>query len=705
MDKSIQNKIYSGVLGKIIGVYLGRPVEGWSYDKIRESFDQIDYYVNDITKAPLIVPDDDISGTFAFVRAIKDSGYNFNITSREIGDTWLNYIIENQTILWFGGLSRSTEHTAFLRLKNGIKAPKSGSIELNGEAIATQIGSQIFIDSWAFLCPNDSERAAYLAKQAASVSHDGIAVDAAVYLASMEASAFGERNLDKLLDSNLKYVQHNKTFLNLVDEIRNKCATEKDWRDVRDYIEENHSYDKYMGNCPIVTNHLSVLMSLIYGKDSFSDSISIAASAGWDTDCNAGNVGALNGVRLGLDGLDEEADFRTPVKDRALIVTSDGGSCISDAVIETKKLIHYSDKLYNKKSSLSEMRYSFEFPSSVQGFMKSESAKMRQTITSISNSLEFDGTPGLKVDFKNLSKAMVADFNVETFTDLQPKGKDGTSYFEVFLSPSIYSGQKVKALLDVPSNLKLKAKMYIDYYNNDASLSRKRSEEFLLDSHLNEVEWEIPNTNGFPIFRLGFEIRSEKKTDGFVILRYMDFKGAPKKFYIPRSYEMSKDITPWTTNTIWLKTFMNSASNFYPDYTTTFSLSHPEKYGVVTIGTVDWDNYRVTSTLTYLMNDSAGLIARSEGHRRFYSLTIEQGALKIIMNKNEERITLSEVNNNYKLDSKYTLTFEVNKNKLKGYLNGELLVEAIDDTYTSGAAGFIVDRGAILVDTMLIEGL
>ena len=705
MDKLIQDKIYSGVLGKFIGVYLGRPVEGWSYDKIRNTFDTVDYYVNDTTKAPLIVPDDDISGTFAFVRAMKDNNYDFNIQSKAIGDTWLNYIIENQTILWFGGLSRSTEHTAFLRLKNGINAPRSGSIELNGEAIATQIGSQIFIDSWAMLCPNDPSSAAKLAKQAAMVSHGGIAVDAAVYLAAMEAEAFGERNIDKLLDNNLKYVNHNKVFTSLVDEIRNKCAKEKDWRVVRDYIEDNHGYQKYMGNCPIITNHLSLLMSLIYGGDSFNDSISIATSAGWDTDCNAGNVGALNGIRLGLESLDDEADFRSPVKDRALIVTSDGGSCISDAVIESKKLINCSDKLYGTESDLSEKRYSFEFSNSVQGFMKNDDAGMRQTISNISNSLEYDNKPGLKVDFKNLSKAMVADFNVETFTDLQPKGKDGTSYFEVFLSPSIYSGQTIKAQLDVPDKKEVSVNLYIDYYNDDASLTRERSDKKLMLANNNLIDWLIPDTNGFPIFKVGFEVTSSKKIDGSVVLRYMDFKGAPKRFFMPRSYEMTKDITPWTTNTIWLKTFMNSATSFYPDYTTTLSLSHPEKFGVVTIGSLDWDNYRVSSKVLFLMNDSGGLVARSEGHRRFYSLVIEDGSLKIIMNKDRERKTLAQVNNNYKLDTKYELSFEVKNNQLKGYLNGELLLTAKDDTYSVGAAGFIVDTGAVLIDTMLVEGL
>ena len=61
-----QEQIYAGVLGKIIGVYTGRPVEGWSYDAIRERFGFIDYYVAHKTGAPFIVPDDDISGTFNF---------------------------------------------------------------------------------------------------------------------------------------------------------------------------------------------------------------------------------------------------------------------------------------------------------------------------------------------------------------------------------------------------------------------------------------------------------------------------------------------------------------------------------------------------------------------------------------------------------------------------------------------------------------
>ena len=51
-----KNDIYAGVLGKIIGVYLGRPVEGWTYEAIRDTFGEINYYKNHRTGAPLIVP-------------------------------------------------------------------------------------------------------------------------------------------------------------------------------------------------------------------------------------------------------------------------------------------------------------------------------------------------------------------------------------------------------------------------------------------------------------------------------------------------------------------------------------------------------------------------------------------------------------------------------------------------------------------------
>ncbi len=203
---------YAGVLGKIIGVYLGRPVEGWSYQRIMDELGEITGYVHAKRDQPLIVTDDDISGTFTFLRALADYDYSPDLTPAQIGQTWLNYIIEQRTILWWGGLGNSTEHTAFLRLKNGIPAPRSGSIALNGKVVAEQIGSQIFIDGWAMVCPGDPERAVEFARRAASVSHDGEAIYGAQVVAAIEAQAFIERDLNKLIDTAVGFIPHDSVI-------------------------------------------------------------------------------------------------------------------------------------------------------------------------------------------------------------------------------------------------------------------------------------------------------------------------------------------------------------------------------------------------------------------------------------------------------------------------------------------------------------
>ena len=170
LDHIFENKVYAGVLGKIIGVYLGRPFEGWPYDKIMKELGPIYYYVNDKLNVPMHVTDDDLNGTFAFIRAFEDFNFDKNISSKQIGQTWLNYCLENQAVLWWGGKGTSSEDTAYQNLKQGIHAPDSGSIKTNGKIVAEQIGAQIFIDGWGLVSPGDPDQAANFAKKAGSVS-------------------------------------------------------------------------------------------------------------------------------------------------------------------------------------------------------------------------------------------------------------------------------------------------------------------------------------------------------------------------------------------------------------------------------------------------------------------------------------------------------------------------------------------------------
>ena len=69
-------------------------------------------------------------------------------------------------------------------------------------------------------------------------------------------------------------------------------------------IENHYGYDKYPGNCHVIPNHALMIMAALYAPDDFSRAEAIVCTSGWDTDCNAGNVGCLLGAMLGLDGIE-----------------------------------------------------------------------------------------------------------------------------------------------------------------------------------------------------------------------------------------------------------------------------------------------------------------------------------------------------------------------------------------------------------------
>lgn len=699
-----KNDIYAGVLGKIIGVYLGRPIEGWTYEKIMDTFGEVYYYKNHKTGAPLIVPDDDISGTFAFFRALEDSGYDSELSAEEIGDAWLNYIVEDETILWWGGLCRSTEHTAYLRLKNGIKAPKSGSLELNGRSMAEQIGSEIFIDTWALANPANPERAAKMARRAASVSHDGVAIDAAVYLAVMEAMAFEEKNMNILLDKGLEYVD-NDAFKALVAELRQRCAATDDWHEVRAWIAKEHGYDKYPGNCPMITNHLTLLMALIMGGDDFNKACMIACSAGWDTDCNSGNVGCLNGIRLGLDGFKKGTDLRRAVADRLYVVTSDSGSCITDAVLETRKVYRAAAELNGETIEIPKERFAFEYPDSVQGIMPYDRHTEEQVLTDIRNSKKETGESGCLIEYAGLGKGVHASASIDTFIDLQPKGKDGTSYFDVLCSPTLYSGQKIHAVVNAPEDDTPSMEIFIEYFDENDLLQELYGPTKKLEKGDNKIDWLVPDVGGHAIFRLGIRLTSDYRLDGFVVVKTLDWSDAPVEYCMGKSMEMTPSLTPWTTQTAWLKTFVSSADHFDPDYTVTFSVCNTVENGVVTTGTADWKDYSVESIITFSQQNAAGLVARAKGHRRYYGAVFTEGFAVIYRQMNNERKVIAKQPFAYEIDSTYKLSFAVDGVQLTLYVDDKKVVEGQDFAYSCGQAGFVVDEGAILGDGFIIKAL
>lgn len=689
------DRMYAGVLGKILGVYLGRPVEGWSYEKIQDTFGQIDYYVHEKVGVPLIVADDDISGTFAFFRAIADNGFQAHTTAKEFGKTWLNYIIENKTILWWGGLGRSTEHTAYLNLKNGIDAPESGSIAVNGKILAEQIGAQIFIDAIAMACPGDPESAVELVRNAASVSHDGIAVEAACHLAALEAMAFEEKRIDVLLDRAAGYVR-NQELLDMIADVRDICSREKDWRKVRAYLDPKYGYGVYPGCCHMVPNHAMVVAAFILGGDDFQKSVSIAASAAWDTDCNAGNVGALNGIRLGIEGINAGADFRGPAADLMYVVTADGGSVVTDAVLETKKIAEAAARMRGEDICLSKARYTFEYPGSVQGFLKCEFDHGAAADVRIYNRNEISGENGLCIECSHVAKGVTVSVATQTFIDFSKLAAN----FSTVASPTLYSSQVVYTTAYKETGGEVFIRPYILFYDIDNQEQVIYGEKWMPGEKPETFSWVVPDTQGMSIFKLGYQIQSDTRFDGRIVLKEIDWTGAPSDFS-QRGMLMN---SIWNTNPLWLAGFASSAAQFAADFKRTYCVSHTEANGVVTIGSREWKDYSVESKIYYSLHKEGGLVLRSMGHRRFYAgiLTAFQRA-QIIMERDGVRTVLGETDYPYEEEKEYCIKFTAKGNMLGLDINGKCVLEVKDDTYVCGGGGFLISSGTMTCDSFIVQ--
>lgn len=694
--RQYENQIYAGVLGKILGVYLGRPVEGWSYDKIQDTFGEVKYYVHEEVGVPLVVADDDISGTFGFFRAIEDNGFDKNMTAKAFGDAWLNYIIENKTILWWGGLGRSTEHTAYLNLKNGIQAPESGAIKTNGRTLAEQIGAQIFIDAIAMACPGNPDLAVGLVRKAASVSHDGIAVEAACHLAALEAMAFTEKNIDILLDNAVRYVKDAR-LIDVIADVRTICEKEKDWRSVRAYLDPKYGYEVFPGCCHMVPNHAMVIAAIVLGGDDFQKSISIASSAAWDTDCNAGNVGAFNGIRLGIEGIDAGADFRTPAADMMYVVTSDGGSVVTDAVREARRIIKTAARLAGERETQDTKRYTFVFPGSVQGFMPCEYHHGPVAGVRLENRNRHTVENGLEIICDCVADGVNAYVATQTFIDFSKMAMN----FSTVASPTLYESQTVVTESSVTKGKGVSIRPYILYYDLENEVQVKYGQKQALSEKKLEFDWQVPDTGGMPIFKLGYEISAQCRFSGSVVIHSIHWQGAPKRF----SQQGMLMTSIWNTNPLWLAGFASSAAHFAADFKHTYCVSHPEKDGLVTIGSREWDNYSVETTAYFCLHEAGGLVIRSNGHRRYYGAVLNEYKYAVLYVKKDDICQiLGEVPYTYVEDKPYHLKFQAHGNKLLFEVDGKAVLEAEDDTYSCGGAGFIISKGTMTCDSFTVSG-
>ncbi len=688
-------RVYAGVLGKMVGVYLGRPVEGWTYERIMAEVGDVDGYINHLVPGnpPLVVTDDDLAGTFVFLRALREHGYDAHLTPAQIGDTWLNQLIEPKTILWWGGLGCSTEHTAYLRLKDGIKAPDSGSATLNGKIISEQIGAQIFIDGWAMLWPGDPERAVDWAGRAASVSHDGEAVYGAQMLAAMEAQAFVEQDIETIIDTGLALIPRDSILYRMIQDVRGWYAGEPDWHRTRAKIAQMYGYDRYKGVCHMVPNHAVILLGLLYGQGDFHRSMRVVNTAGWDTDCNAGNLGCLLGIRGGLTAFTGGPDWLGPLADRLFLVSAEGGEAVTDAlrcageVVNTSRAVR-GLPLWQPKAGA---RFHFEAPGSVQGFRAETPAGEYAHLQNVEGHSR-SGSRSLAVRWKGSQVSLL------TPVFILPDERE-ISWYAFLASPGLYAGQTLQA--GISSEQICRARLGVRYYNGQDQLEEMAGPVCeLVPGVYQTLSWQVPDMHGQPLVAAGILLDSGAE-GGAVYLDWMDWTGEPDvRLGIPAGANPAAG-----QQAMWRRAWVNGVSDWNTFFPEAYRLSQNQGRGLLMQGSRGWRNYRVSVSIRSALMKTGGVAVRVQGMRRYYALLLTAHRSARLVKVRDEEQVLVEIPFDWQAETDYQISLQAQDNRLTGWIDGKKVIDFADpqDELECGGTALVIEEGHLACEEVTIN--
>lgn len=514
-----EQKVYAGWLGKCIGVRFGAPLENWTYRQIRDHLGEVAGYLP-TPEGKVFQPDDDTNVPAILLYGIQDDPGP--LTAERLGKVLLNALGDQHGSLWWGGYGISTEHTAYLNLKSGLPAPLTGSSALNGKTVAEQIGGQIFSDLWGWLAPGDPPRAAAYAREASSVTHDGEGVYGGMFIAGLVSAAFAEKDPRRLVQAGLDLIPAHSEYARVVNAVLDFYRRQPDdWRACYAFIEQHFGYDRYPGIVHVIPNAALVAMGLLYGKGDFSQAIRITNMGGWDTDCNVGNVGAIMGTAVGLEGI--EPGWRDPVNDVIAAASILGTRSLLDLPTLAGATVRLGCALAGEQPAPPRARCHFELPGSTHGFQTW--GEQRNIL--LLRQEQHQGKGALKVVVRLLKKKQDMRLYLETY---YPKQRLASDYYASGFSPTIYPGQTLRARLYLPpgSPASILAALYV--WDGAAERAEQGRAVQLVPGQWQDLEWRIPPLENACLSQAGITFRNLDAAvwKGEFFLDEFDWGGAPE---------------------------------------------------------------------------------------------------------------------------------------------------------------------------------
>ncbi len=675
LPKDYHDRVYAGWLAKCIGVHFGGPLESWTYQDIRDNLGEVTDYLQE--HGLIFKPDDDLVMPMIMMYAMEGLDSPQDVTAEAIGKTWLDLLSKERGAIWRGGYGVSSEHTAYLNLSHGIMAPRSGSADLNGKIISEQIGGQIFSDIWGIVLPNNPQEAADLAEKAASVSHDGEGIYGGRFVAAMVSAAFSEKDPLKLIETGLSVIPADSEYATMVrDMIRFHQAHPEDWHEARDYIEDAWGYKNYPGIVHIIPNGAIIAIGMLYGEGDFDKTIAITNMCGWDTDCNVGNVAAVIGVAVGLDGIDPK--WLPPLKD--YMVTSSVIGCRNIAGIpEVAQYLENCGRRFAGEDITAKPlpRFHFDYPGSIMGM---ETRKRRCRVLQLAQdaAVSLVGRGSLRVTLDRLNRKGEARVYVRTYIWVDELT---SNHYEACFSPQLYPGQTVSMQVYMPEDLPdyIHVALFIEDQSTGYRFQAPGGK--LTPGQWNKVEMTVPEVKNLTISHLGFDIRSmqEDPWSGNLYIDALDWSGkAAYELELGKLAPNGKTTTQFTTYSgFWRleqEAYCASGIEFNESYT----------------GDIHWKNVALTAAFEPVTGNRHFVQLRVQGGLSSYALGfIEENKAGILKKIDGEYHILAVVDYDWEQGQAYTFLAKAQGKTLSLLINGDQVVATEDNEnpYLQGQIG------------------
>ena len=384
-----------------------------------------------------------------------------------------------------------------------------------------------------------------------------------------------------------------------------------DWYDTRRKIGEQYGYDKFPGACHMVPNHALIILALLHGNGDFRRSLMIANTAGWDTDCNAGNVGAILGIRDGLAAFDRVP--RLPRAGGRQALPLDGRRGPRDfrrragnvSVGECRPALAGEDAVAPKDGA----RFHFSLPGSMQGFTAGEP----ETAT-VSN---VDGQLAITLTGER------ATVTTPTFTPRKrgssPNGVTGCSPPRRSIPGQVVSATMRRGGRQYRASRRLAGDRTCT--TRTTPCRRLVANRWRVQpGDTGHLTWTVPAMDNTPIQQVGLRIAGA--AGDTVRLDRMGWTGTPDTTF--RKGTGAGDM--------WREAWVDGV-DIWEDrrWPVDFQLSQNHGTGLIAQGTEEWTDYTVSATVRSPLAEAAGIAARIGGMRRYYALvSSDDGKAEIV---------------------------------------------------------------------------